>query len=251
MEWRAMLRIRNYQIIDCLGKGSTGIVFLAYDSKRKIHVAVKTIRMTYKDYLERNKEKLCQESYLLKKMQGKGVPRYIDFFFVKKIPYLVMEYIEGVTLMEYVGVSGPLSIKEIIYIAERILNMIRIYTDVEFGICHGDISPQNIMLTSEKEVKMIDFGNGKKLMKEEKYSQNDSDFCCFGDVLLFLLTGTLCVERNAGMKLLADIDSIRFEEWEGFLMELWGMTGDINYNKIAEMKSWLGEKWDGGSKVML
>lgn len=198
-----MITIREYQIIDVLGKGSSGIVFHAFDQKRKIYVAVKTIRMRRSEKWNKLSEKkkkcseewnelseaLHRESKILERLQGRGVPKYIDFFYVKKIPYLIMEYVEGVRLIDYVNVSGPLSEEEIHYIARKLLALLEICQKAEFGICHGDISPQNIMITSEKDIVVVDFGNGNMCPGESKLLNYSIDLKAMDVVILFLMTG--------------------------------------------------------------
>ena len=75
--------------------------------------------------------------------------------------YLVMEYIEGPTLAEYIHNHGPLSVETAIKFTEQILSGIKHAHDMR--IVHRDIKPQNILIDKNKTLKIFDFGIAKAL----------------------------------------------------------------------------------------
>ena len=141
-----------------LGRGGMGAVFKVFDKKVQRVVALKLLSLnplidanSYDAYVERFK----REWRLLASIKSPDVVDLYDCGLVKGIPYLTMEYVEGLPLSEIIE-EAPLSVEEALKFAIQIG---RALSHVhEAGILHRDIKPQNVMVTDSGRYKLLDFG---------------------------------------------------------------------------------------------
>jgi serine/threonine-protein kinase len=91
-------------------------------------------------------------------------PNIVNTFDVQKVNngntiIIVMEFIDGISLRDYINEKGILQVKEAVYIFEKMLNAIKVLHNFKEKIIHRDLKPENIMLTRDlMNVKLIDFG---------------------------------------------------------------------------------------------
>lgn len=170
-------RLNNrYLIQGVLGEGGFGITYVGMDEVLCQKVAVKeffprgaitrnnqqtnevvSVYGTKAANFHQGEEKFLQEARTLAQFNNvPGVVRVQDFFRENGTAYIVMEYLEGITLKQYLQTYGPICVEEMQNIFAPILEALdKIHQN---GVIHRDISPDNIMCLPEGEVKLMDFG---------------------------------------------------------------------------------------------
>ncbi len=145
----------RYSIIEIVGIGGMAVVYKAVDNLENRFVAVKILKDEFvKD--ERFRRRFLNESRAVAMLSHKNIVDVYDVNFEGDIQYIVMEFIEGRTLKEYISVTGAISTSEAIGYCKQILSALR--HAHERGIVHRDIKPHNIMLLDDGTVKVTDFG---------------------------------------------------------------------------------------------
>ena len=148
--------IKNrYEIIKSIGDGSTGKVYLAKDVINDNHVALKI--MSY-DWDEGANKIIRFENEIrtVTRIINKNIISIYDIFEEKNAFIIVMEYVGGKNLKKFIEARGTLSYQEAIFIMKQIINAIK--ETHKFKIIHRDLKPQNILITQDGIVKIIDFG---------------------------------------------------------------------------------------------
>lgn len=170
-------RLNNrYLIQGVLGEGGFGITYVGMDEVLCQKVAVKeffprgaitrnnqqtnevvSVYGTKAANFHQGEEKFLQEARTLAQFNNvAGVVRVQDFFRENGTAYIVMEYLERITLKQYLQTYGPISVEEMQNIFAPILEALdKIHQN---GVIHRDISPDNIMCLPEGEAKLMDFG---------------------------------------------------------------------------------------------
>ena len=154
--------VSHYRILERLGQGGMGEVFLAQDTTLDRKVALKFLP-----------EELQQDPTARKRFlrEAKSAAA-LDHPFICKIyeigtaqdrTFIAMEYIQGVTLQEKLA-EGPLSIEDVLEIAWEIADALE--GAHRGGIVHRDLKPSNVMLIPEGHVKVMDFGLAKRVVPE-------------------------------------------------------------------------------------
>lgn len=145
----------RYEIQEIIGVGGMANVYRAYDSIDDRTVAVKILR----DEHMQNDELLRRfrnESKAIAVLSHPNIVKVYDVSFNEDIQYIVMEYIDGITLKEYIEQQKVLRWKEAVHFTVQILRALQHAHDK--GIVHRDIKPQNIMLLADGTIKVADFG---------------------------------------------------------------------------------------------
>ena len=145
----------RYEIREIIGVGGMAYVYKAYDTIDDRVVAVKIL----KDEFLANEEftrRFKNESKAMAVLNHPNVMRVYDVSFSDRMQSIVMEYIDGITLKEYIEQQGILKWKEAVHFTVQILRALQHAHDK--GIVHRDIKPQNIMLLSDGTIKITDFG---------------------------------------------------------------------------------------------
>lgn len=147
-------RLRQYRILEQLGKGGMGTVFLAEDTYLRRRVAIKLLRSHHK---ERNsRARFLREARLAAAIDH---PYVCSIFEIGKTkggrPFIVMEYIEGTSLRSRLR-KGRLSIADALRFTLEVIEALEVAHAK--GIVHRDLKPENIMLTSRGHAKVLDFG---------------------------------------------------------------------------------------------
>ncbi|MDY2628560.1 MAG: Stk1 family PASTA domain-containing Ser/Thr kinase [Lachnospiraceae bacterium] len=148
----------RYELVELLGSGGMADVYKASDRKLNRYVAVKVLRHEYSSD-ESFITRFQQEAMAAASIQNPYVVNVYDVGVENDINYIVMELAEGITLKEYIQKKGKLEIIESINIAMQIVNGIR--EAHAHGIIHRDIKPQNVMVSSDGRIKVMDFGIAK------------------------------------------------------------------------------------------
>ena len=145
----------RYEIREIVGIGGMSYVYKGYDSVEDRIVAIKILKDEFaasEEFLRRFKN----ESKAIAMLSHPNIVKVYDVHFSERAYSIVMEYIDGITLKEYIDKTGAIQWKDAILFTEQILNALRHAHSK--GIVHRDIKPQNIMLLPNGTVKMMDFG---------------------------------------------------------------------------------------------
>jgi eukaryotic-like serine/threonine-protein kinase len=160
--------VGRFMIRERLGKGGMGEVYRAEDTRLKRTVALKRLTPnlasdpTYRQRFQEEAERACRFS-------DSHVAAVYDVLEEGEETFLVMEFVEGQTLRG--RLQQPLSLSEFLAIAVQCAEAIA--TAHERGIVHCDIKPENIMLTTSGQVKVLDFGLAKYLPRSDQSSTLD------------------------------------------------------------------------------
>lgn len=145
----------RYEIQDVVGVGGMAVVYKAYDNIDDRIVAVKILKDEYLAN-EEFRRRFKNESKAIAVLSHPNIVKVFDVSFGDRLQYIVMEYIEGITLKEYIEKRGVLEWREALFFIIQILRALQHAHDK--GIVHRDIKPQNIMLLENGTIKVTDFG---------------------------------------------------------------------------------------------
>ena len=168
--------IGRYTIEGVLGQGGFGITYLGMDELHKKKVAIKeffpqgivtrnieyedTVTVTLvgeKENYDKGKERFLKEAQTMAMFsKDKGIVKALDFFEINNTAYIVMEYLEGVTLKQYLRENKRIAAEDLV---ELLVPLIEALDEIHSqGLIHRDISPDNIMVLSDGRIKLMDFG---------------------------------------------------------------------------------------------
>ena len=146
----------RYLIQEIIGVGGMAVVYKALDNFDNKTVAVKILKDEFiadEDFRRRFKN----ESKAVAMLSHQNIVKVYDVSFGETLQYIVMEYVDGITLKQYIRKKGALSLRETVVIATQMLRALQ--HAHEKGVVHRDIKPQNIMLLRDnKTIKVADFG---------------------------------------------------------------------------------------------
>lgn len=179
----------KYFIGRVLGEGGFGITYLAWDQNLNTKIAIKEFfpnNMAIRNVQNKNtvqmlttsqnnefsaglKRYVKEASILAKLFNLPGIVSVKDFFYENGTAYIVMEYIDGISLKEYLKrKGGVIPYKEALDIIEPIITSLEIIHQNK--LLHRDISPDNIMIGNDGKVKLIDFGAARYFEGETEKS---------------------------------------------------------------------------------
>ena len=145
----------RYEIMEIIGVGGMAVVYKAFDNIDHKIVALKILKNEYlanPDFKRRFKN----ESKAISVLSHQNIVKVFDVSYGDRIQYIVIEYVDGISLKEYMQQQGKIDPREAIYFVTQILRALQHAHDK--GIVHRDIKPQNIMLQSDGTIKVADFG---------------------------------------------------------------------------------------------
>ena len=147
------MRVRNYELLEKIAEGGMGIIYKGIDITNETIVAIKTL----KDFINKDDQsyiRFKKEAETLSRLNHPNIIKFIEFIEEDEKLYIITEYIEGISLKEVVkdGFSIDDKVRFILQIAQA-LDYVH-----SMDIIHRDIKPSNIMLTKDKNVKILDFG---------------------------------------------------------------------------------------------
>lgn len=145
----------RYEIREIIGVGGMAVVYKAYDIIDDRIVAVKVLKDEYLAN-EEFRRRFKNESKAIAVLSHPNIVRVFDVSYGDKLQYIVMEYVEGITLKEYIEQQEIINQKEAVYFVMQILRALQHAHDK--GVVHRDIKPQNIMLLENGTIKVTDFG---------------------------------------------------------------------------------------------
>jgi serine/threonine protein kinase len=156
----------RYCVLDRIGRGGMGEVFLAHDERLDRDVVLKVLRPTAMQQLQW-RQRFQREALALSRLNHPSIATIFDFDHDDEIDFLVMEYVEGETLTAHIK-RGPMSEKEVLRVASQVC--VALAEAHAHGILHRDLSPGNVMITNRGVVKVLDFGLAKMIGEEPSAS---------------------------------------------------------------------------------
>ena len=218
----------RYIVGGAIGRGGFGVTYLAYDLTEKRTVAVKeyfpsmlAMRSRGKYVLPNSEksaeqfnigaEKFFDEAELVRQFNGNpNIVSIYECFYENNTAYYIMEYLDGITLEKYVESRGALSEEQAAYVADKLTMALMVLHSGK--VLHRDISPDNVMLCKNGNVKLLDFGAARQFLFDgtlgytvmmktgfspmEQYSQDTQpdirgDIYSLGTLLYYSLTGSI------------------------------------------------------------
>ena len=161
----------HYKILSFLGEGSYGKVFKAREISTGRVIAVK--KMSIGDSQSKY-NKIIKEINLLKSLDHPNIVKYYDFFQEEEYIYLMMEYLEGCTLKQYIKKNENTSEDNARIIIKQLLTALS-YLHYTCDICHRDVKPENIMFKEKNDInclKLLDFGLSLDSFESKNHLEN-------------------------------------------------------------------------------
>lgn len=153
----------RYEITELIGEGGMADVYKAVDVVDGKEVAVKILKKEFAES-EEFLRRFRNESKAIAVLSHPNIVKIYDVGFSEKIQFIVMEYIDGITLKEYMESESVLNWKDSVHFVTQILRALQ--HAHERGIVHRDIKPQNIMMFTDGTIKVMDFGIAKFAREE-------------------------------------------------------------------------------------
>ena len=146
----------RYLIESLIGVGGMANVYTGRDVRTGNQIAVKVLKEEFLDN-EELVRRFKNESKAISILNHPNIVKVYDVSVTDQLQYIVMEYIDGITLKEYLKQrNGALTWKEVVHFATQVLSALDHAHSK--GIVHRDVKPQNIMLQADGSIKMMDFG---------------------------------------------------------------------------------------------
>ena len=262
--------IDHYEIVDTLGEGGMGEVFLAHDRNLDRKVAIKTL-VSNKDNLKLQK-RFENEAKILASLNHANIVAVYNYGVFEGTSYMVMEYIEGQNLSQVLKSRG-FGIGEAI---ESLLQMVDGILEAHSqGVLHRDIKSANIVLDKTGRIKVVDFGISKDFKQEDpnltdmgkvigttnymapeiligQRPSTRSDIFSLGIVLFEMLQGinpfsastryeTMENIRKLDPKLSSEVSRIVPPILEKILYKMLSKDPDDRYQNLSEIKDHLTE----------
>ena len=217
----------RYEVQEIIGVGGMSVVYKAYDNVDDRIVAIKILKEEFLNN-EEFKRRFKNESKAIALLSHPNIVKVYDVNFGEKLQYIVMEYIDGITLKEYINKQGAITWNDALFFMTQILRAVQHAHDK--GIVHRDIKPQNIILLKNGNIKVTDFGIARFSRSETRtlteqaigsvhyiapeqakgeYTDEKADIYSLGVVLYEMLAGSVPFEADSAvsvalMKLQAD-----------------------------------------------
>ena len=207
----------RYEVQEIIGVGGMSVVYKAYDNVDDRIVAVKVLKDEFSNN-EEFKRRFKNESKAIALLSHPNIVKVYDVNFGERLQYIVMEYIDGITLKEYINKQGAITWNDALFFMTQILRAVQHAHDK--GIVHRDIKPQNIILLSTGNIKVTDFGIARFSRSETRtlteqaigsvhyiapeqakgeYTDEKADIYSLGVVLYEMLSGDVPFEADSAV----------------------------------------------------
>ena len=177
----------KYVVGKVIGKGGFGVTYVAYDVTTQKKVAIKeyfpygvalrapgttTVSVSSMDNAEAFRmgaEKFYNEAKMVSRFNGNpSIVGVHEFFYENDTVYFAMEYLQGHTLKDHIKTHGVLTPAQALFVANNVSNALMAAHSA--NVLHRDISPDNIILCDDGNVKLIDFGAARQVVAEHSQS---------------------------------------------------------------------------------
>ncbi|MBQ9544192.1 MAG: Stk1 family PASTA domain-containing Ser/Thr kinase [Clostridia bacterium] len=159
----------RYKVIEPIGSGGMSVVFKARDQVRNRTVAMKLLSGEL-EFDDKAVRRFANESKAAAMVSSENIVKIYDVNLDHDPKYIVMEYVNGMTLKDYMSMNAPLETDEAVSIMEQLLKALS--ATHEKNIVHRDVKPQNVMVTPDLKLKLMDFGiaklPGSKMLEEDE-----------------------------------------------------------------------------------
>lgn len=216
-------QFNGFKLLRLLGSGGMGEVYYAFHDEMKREAAVKVL------YQKEMMKRFKNEAYIQASVSHKNITRLYEFGEIDSKPCIAMEFVNGLTLDQYVQNKPFLSNEKIKHIFQQVCDAV--YYLHKKAIQHRDIKPSNIKITSDGLVKLLDFGISKakytpKLTKEgylvgtvdfmspeqfKGFNSIQSDVWALGVLLYFLCTKELPFQASNVVEQRTKINNATYE----------------------------------------
>ncbi len=207
----------RYEVQEIIGVGGMSVVYRAYDNVDDRIVAVKILKDEFADDAEFVR-RFKNESKAIAVLSHPNIVKVYDVSFGEKLKYIVMEYMDGITLKEYIQKQKVITWNDAVFFTTQILRALQHAHDK--GIVHRDIKPQNIILLPTGNIKVTDFGIARFSRTETKtltenaigsvhyispeqakgeFTDERADIYSLGVVLYEMLAGKLPFEADSAV----------------------------------------------------
>lgn len=153
----------RYTIVDEIGRGGMGVIYKALDLKHQREVALKTVSLEVAALSDEDRKELVsrfnRESYASSRLSHPNIVTVHDVGSVEGEGYICMEFLEGITLDDYLLQQGPMPWREVAKVGLQLSSALAYIHSKK--IIHRDVKPSNLMIDGEGVVKMLDFGLAK------------------------------------------------------------------------------------------
>lgn len=151
----------KYVVKKLIGAGGFGRTYLMMDKLLNIPVAVKELT----NPVEKDKAQFLKEAQMMARFsQDQGIVNVRDFFESNGTAYIVMEYLEGMDLQEYVKARGRMPVGETLEKLRPVMESLAVIH--REGFIHRDVSPDNIRMAADGRLKLLDFGAARDINEE-------------------------------------------------------------------------------------
>lgn len=236
----------RYRILKQLGSGATAKVYLAGDMHLDRPVAIKE--------MEYSKEKM-REVELLKQISHKGLPKIYDCYVENGILFLVMEYVEGMTLRDYLKKNGPMCSERAVQCLKELSDIFIFLHNSHPSIIYRDLKPENVILCTDGKAKLIDLGaaccrdycdesydgcgtrgySAPEVFKGTK-AEKAEDIYSLGVLLYELLTGIGPNEARSVREKLRQIDKAFHPGLEKIIEKCTRKEPDMRFRSVEEFR---------------
>jgi len=263
----------RYTIKKILGKGAMGKIYLAHDSRLSDDRAIKEMNPSFLEEEEKDDflELFKQEAHILSRLHHLNLPKVIDYFFEGGRYYLVMDYIHGENLKEYVEKqSPPVEIEKTRKIISQICDVLSyLHNQKPAPIIFRDLKPSNIMIMPDLTVKLIDFGIAR-IFKDSKKSdtvivgtpgfappeqygkrQTDekSDIYSLGATLYYIMTGHIPDMPDEKGKKEVEKNPLLAENLKPVILKCLSPVPENRYTGAEDFRKAFMESLEGSKKI--
>ena len=236
-------KVGSFEIVEMIGRGGMGVVYLAHDTKLDRSVAIKSMPAELQAS-STAQARFQREAKLLASLNHPNIAAIHDIIEQdESAGYLILEYVPGETLAQRIA-REPLNVEQALSIGRQVAEAVSVAH--ENGVIHRDLKPGNIKITPEGKVKVLDFGLAKVAVGEDRSSETAvtqpgrvigtpaymspeqacgkpidkrSDIWSFGCITYQMLTGHIPFDGETATEILARIIE-REPDWEALPVEV-------------------------------
>lgn len=262
-----MVRKGTLKVVRQLATGGLSAIYLCQENSNQLVVLKESVLPgnAKEETKTKAKEMFEREANLLAKIDHPGIVKVRDYFIEDARHYLVLDYLNGQDLRQLVLQNGPRSVRQVVQMAEQICAVMKYLHAQEPVILHRDLTPDNMVMTNDGSVMIIDFGAANEflgtatgtLVGKQAYISPEqfrgracvqSDIYSFGCTLHFLLTGkdpealSVSHPKEVNEHVSPEMDALVAKCTEVDLLNRFAEFSQIQDNLLKTLSMPLGEK---------